>query len=72
MATIYHIREKQLVKRGGSQFYLDRSIRPAATLCGTSITAYDVAFADKAPRFAQFRTGELFEPCTACVELREK
>jgi hypothetical protein len=61
--SIFHIREK-LAKRGGNQFYRDRSVRTTATLCGAPITEFDVLFHEKA------ETWNEHVPCAKCIEIR--
>jgi hypothetical protein len=64
----FHIRRK-LAPRGGSQFYRDKSVRLPTTLCGASITGYDVRFNDPAKGWHNGR-GDYFMPCRACRRIR--
>lgn len=63
---IFHVR-LQLRPRGGSQFYRDRSERPAATFCGAPLTSYDAPWADRnrLRPWIHPEHGEMV-PCEAC------
>jgi hypothetical protein len=65
---IVHVRVKQ-PKRGGNQYYRDRSLGVAATLCGAPCTSYDVAYREKIERWTR-DDGLEFIPCEACKARR--
>lgn len=61
-ATTPHIRQR-MAPRGGNQFYLDRSERVAATMCGAEVTERDYAFSPTRKRWPA-------EVCGACIAAR--
>lgn len=65
----FHIR-KQLAKRGGNQFYRDRSIREAGTLCGEPVTINDIPFKGTVDRSWLANHFPGFEPCSKCLAIR--
>lgn len=65
MKKLFHIRE-QLAKRRGNQFYRDRSIRETSTLCGESVTAYDVQFNSKIASLPGFQC------CGRCLIIKQQ
>lgn len=43
---IFHIR-RALAKRGGNQYYKDKSVRKPETYCGAPVTEFDAAHKDR-------------------------
>ena len=64
---VFHIR-KRLGRRGGSQSYRDKSVRQVETMCGASVTEYDVANKQK-PQPWTDEYGRKHEPCSRCTYL---
>ena len=62
---LFHIR-KQLRKRGGNQFYRDRSIRKTETLCGAPVTDVDLPFNGKIAGLPGF------ECCQDCLTIKKE
>lgn len=59
-AAVHHIRTR-LPRSRSTNYYLDRSDRPAATLCGAEPTTYDLAWRDRATKWTRNNA------CPACL-----
>ena len=68
-ALTYHIRKRQ-PRRGGNQFYRDRSVVKAETMCGDQPGMYDVYWTQHAAAWTR-PDGVEFVPCGRCVEIKE-
>lgn len=62
-----HVRVKQALK-GGSQFYRDKRIGVAATLCGAPVTDKDIDY--KTAGTKKFRVSG-WECCVRCLATRD-
>lgn len=68
-AIVFHIRHR-LPRRGGNQFYRDRSPRVARTLCGAPVTEFDAGWGDHAVDWVN-SDGQAFSVCAECRRVRD-
>ena len=67
--AVFHIR-RRMPRRGGNQYYLDRSNRPVFTYCGAPVTEYDDNWRSKAHPWKR-RDGTEMVACVECVRVRK-
>ena len=63
IAITFHIRAP-MPRKGGNQFYRDKTHRVAKTLCGDSVTEHDIRFSERPLPFG------MYVPCERCVDIR--